>query len=183
MPNPGREQPANSVTEELSELHPWNLSGYHVDHVLLLVLMHYCYGTLFWQPFPCKPAVCMAILLAAKCPELHMLDPIASSFHIENLQVKNIPWWVSLIPCYNGAGLKKLSLKLHSGVVWNVCLLEAEGKNWGVDQALFAEAYCFESFSWVPFCVKICMQINADWKGTSNEHPWWHAKWGQCGYH
>lgn len=111
----------------------------------------------------------------SKAPWMHMLDPIASSFHIENFQVKNIPWWVSLIPCYNGAGLKKLSLKLHSGVVWNVCLLEAEGKNWAVDQALFVETHCFESFSWVPFCEKIWMQINADWKGTSNEHPWWHA--------
>lgn len=36
-----------------------------------------------------------------------------------------------------------------------------------MNQELFTETYCFESFSYILFCVKVCMQINADWKRTS----------------
>lgn len=66
-----------------------------------------------------------------------------------------------------------LSLKPHScSLKRYVCWRERVGR-WQWTRIYLWRPV--ESFSWVPFCVKICMQINADWKGTAT-HPRRHAE-------
>lgn len=109
------------------ELHPQNYSGHHLDHVLLLMLMHYCYGTLFWQPFSRKPAMCIAILLAAKVHWTeHAFPDCLIFFHMRSFHVQNIPWCRAAV----GQDLH-LSLKSHSCGVWKCMSVGGRGEELG----------------------------------------------------
>lgn len=159
------------------ELRPWNYSSHQLDHCIPSVDA-LCSGILFCHPFSCKISLSHHHPAGSKVHwTAHAFSDCLIFFHAKSFQVQNIP----CCRRYNGVGLAVSIEMTLLCMPWRGMPLRGreDKQRW---TRIYLQRHCFQSFSRVWSCVKISMQINADWKWTS-VHPRWHAKWGQHEYH